>query len=459
MATDLLEEEHSSPLTPGEILGGKYRIGALLGMGGMGVVYEAHHLQLDQRCAIKLLIPELVGSEEVVQRFLREARAIAQIRSEHVVRAIDVDTLPSGVPYIVMEFLEGANTEELLATRGAMPQEMAVDLLLQACEALAEAHAIGIVHRDLKPANLFLTARADGTPIIKVLDFGISKGVPRSDGAPSNLTREQTIMGTPSYMSPEQLRSTHTVDARSDIWSLGVILHEWLTGVTPFGGTTAPDICANVLKEPPQPLRELLPEAPPELEALVQRCLEKEADLRFQNIAAFAFALAPFGSNLASDSAERIVRLLQPADLEEVEEEHSAVRFVSHIPTVSTSPSAPPVATSYRVEEKHHRIGIATLLTATLLLGMAGGGILVGANASQSPERVERVEVERVAPAEVAEAPRPLPIAEPPRPIAEVDSGGPLTTEPEPSLRKPSPKHRTPAPARPRAEDLFNDRK
>ena len=187
---------------------------------------------------------------------MREARAAARIRSEHVARVIDVGTLDDGAPYIVMEYLEGAISRTRSPSAARSRVDEAVELVLQACEALAEAHSLGIVHRDLKPANLFLTQRADGTPCVKVLDFGISKVTqPGTSHAEAALTHTTTIMGSPLYMSPEQLRATRGVDLRTDIWALGVILYELLSGEAPFMGQTLPDISVKIAVEPPPPLR------------------------------------------------------------------------------------------------------------------------------------------------------------------------------------------------------------
>src|SRR5512132_1665322 len=204
----------------GEVLAGKYRVERILGKGGMGVVVAAMHLQLGQRVAIKSLLED--ATQETVSRFIREARAAVRLKSEHTARVLDVGDLPDGAPYMVMEYLDGNDLSHLLRSGGALPTADAVLYVLHACEAMAEAHSIGIIHRDLKPANLFLTRGADGAPTIKVLDFGISKLMHEQQGEDEvQLTRTSALLGSPLYMSPEQLRSAREATVQSDIWSLG----------------------------------------------------------------------------------------------------------------------------------------------------------------------------------------------------------------------------------------------
>jgi eukaryotic-like serine/threonine-protein kinase len=303
----MAESDSIPPVSDGDVLAGKYRVERVLGAGGMGVVVVAMHLELEQRVAVKFLLPNALENPEATARFMREARAAARIKSEHVARVIDVGRLESGAPYIVMEFLRGSDLGAVLQ-HGALQMEEAVDYVLQACEAMAEAHAAGIVHRDLKPANLFLTQRADGSPIVKVLDFGISK-VRSPDVIDASLTKTSTLMGSPLYMSPEQLRSARNVDHRADIWSLGIILFELLTCRLPFAGETLPQLIASILSDPPEPLRARHPEFSPELENVLAKALEKDLDRRYRSIGEFALALAPLAPRRSRDTAERIFRL------------------------------------------------------------------------------------------------------------------------------------------------------
>src|SRR5215472_14961915 len=265
----------------GEILGGKYRIERMLGSGGMGFVMLATHLELDQLVAVKLLLPHVAQNPETVTRFLREAKAATRIRSQHVVRVLDVGRLDSSAPFMVMEYLDGADLAGILAKTGPLPITVAVDYVLQAGEAIAEAHTRGIVHRDLKPGNLFLTRMPGGAPCIKVLDFGISKIAGSDSAQGSGLTTTTMILGTPSFMSPEQMRSTRDVDARADIWSLGAILYALLSGAPPYVGESTADVCAKIIRDPPPPLRAARTDVPEAVERAVIRCLEKAVEQRF----------------------------------------------------------------------------------------------------------------------------------------------------------------------------------
>jgi serine/threonine protein kinase len=300
----------SSPVQPGEVIADRYRVERVIGVGGMGIVLAARHLQLDHLVAIKLLLPEVVDNTEAVSRFLREARAAVRIQNEHVARVTDVGTLPTGAPYMVMEYLEGTDLAALVRSNGPLPIEDAVDFLLQACEAVAEAHSLGIVHRDLKPGNLFLVRRADGSRVVKVLDFGISKttGI---GGAGAPMTNTAVMMGTPLYMSPEQLSSARDVDARADIWSLGIILFELLTGRLPFAGDTIPQLCVAIMHAPPTRMSSLRPDVPAGLDAIVARCVEKTRQLRYGSVADFSRALLEFAPARSGVSVERVTHILE----------------------------------------------------------------------------------------------------------------------------------------------------
>ncbi|WP_437954822.1 serine/threonine-protein kinase [Sorangium sp. So ce119] len=295
------------PIAPGDILLGKYRVENVLGRGAMGLVVAARHLALDDRVAIKVLLPKYVQDADILQRFLREGRAAVRIRSRHVVRVADVGTLENGAPYMVMDHLEGKDLAAVLAESGPLPVPVAIELVLQVCEALAEAHAQGIVHRDVKPSNLFLTRNADGSPCVKVLDFGISKMTHAEDHA---LTRVGGVLGSPLYMSPEQLRSASDVDGRADIYSLGVVLFQLLTGRTPFIALELAQLVYLVTQGEPQRPRALRPDIPEPLEQVILVALARDRDRRFPTIAELALALVPFAPPHMRAAAERLFGVL-----------------------------------------------------------------------------------------------------------------------------------------------------
>ncbi len=298
------------PLVGELVLGGKYRIDHALGAGGMGVVMAAEHITLGRKVAFKFLKPG-EASGEVTERFVREARAAARIDNEHVVRVSDVGVLESGVAYMLMERLEGEDLSKHLRRVGPLSVERAVLYAVQACDAVAAAHAAGVVHRDLKPSNLFLARRPDGSPAVKVLDFGISKASSPAGAEPDQrLTQPGTVLGSPRYMSPEQLRDSRGVDARTDIWSLGAVVHELLTGAPMYEGGTPESLFAVIVSDPPPPLRAKRPDAPPGLEAVVARCARKDPADRFASVAELALALAPFGPPEAAPIAARAARRL-----------------------------------------------------------------------------------------------------------------------------------------------------
>jgi eukaryotic-like serine/threonine-protein kinase len=369
--------EVSLPVPSGSILAGKYRVDALLASGGMGIVAAGEHVALGQRVAIKFL--RGTATPEAVARFMREAKACGRIQSDHIARVFDVDTIADGMPFMVMEHLSGTDLSVLLKERGRLPAAVAVDYVLQACEALAEAHREGIVHRDLKPANLFLTQRADGSPLVKVLDFGISKFRSRSEapGTSDDLTTTNSMMGSPSYMSPEQLRSARDVDARADVWALGAVLYKLVAGRNPFSAPTTPDLCIQILTEPVPPIDDVdLPEG---FRAVVAWCLEKDVARRCPNVAELAVALRPYAEPSSLASIERVVRTL---DL--------PVAPVVRPPPRSAPADVPTAAPSVRdasgAGERRARPRVVVVASA-LLAGAAGLVLLAsgGPRAAPSP--------------------------------------------------------------------------
>jgi serine/threonine-protein kinase len=344
----------------GDVLVGKYRVDGVIGRGGMGVVLRATHLGLEQRVAIKLLVGDTAYSKKAQARFVREAQVAARIQSDHIARVSDVGHLPSGTAYIVMEYLEGENLAQLIARVGRLPVAVAVRYVLQACEALADAHRGGIVHRDLKPANLFLARRREGE-IIKVLDFGISKVMPESPiQGEHDLTRTSALMGSPLYMAPEQMKSAKAADTRADVWAMGSILFELCTGVPPFVGTTLPEICSRILTEEPLSMADAIATVsgtqvigeggaptpppvtiPPGLEPAIRRCLDKNPETRMQTVLLLAESIAHHGGEEALRSAQVIRRILGgPADIPVEPNPLEAERPASPSVT-SASPLAP----------------------------------------------------------------------------------------------------------------------
>ncbi|HEY6080925.1 MAG TPA: serine/threonine-protein kinase [Polyangiaceae bacterium] len=283
------EPETELPVPAGQLLGGKYSVDAVFAEGGMGIVCMGRHVELAQPVAIKFLRRALSGRPSVVQRFLNEARALAALRSEHVVRVMDVGQLESGRPYLVMEHLDGVHLEALLEDQGPLSVETAISYLLQVCEPLAEAHALGIVHRDIKPENLFLWSGGPAKDTVKVLDFGLAKQLGRGNAL--GVTGPQDSLGSPVYMSPEQITTPHLVDGRSDIWSLGVVAYRLLTNTLPFGGGSLVEVLSHILNAAPRPLSEAVPGLDAQLNAIVMRCLVKDPAGRYATMTQLGDAL------------------------------------------------------------------------------------------------------------------------------------------------------------------------
>jgi len=277
----------------------------------MGVVYAAHHEILDQRVALKILLPEVASQATAVARFLNEARLAARLKSDHLCQVLDAGVTENGLPFIAMELLEGCDLARLLYERRApLPVGEATEYVVQALDAVAEAHARGVVHRDLKPSNLFLTQVPGAPPVIKVLDFGISKvdDAFGTGNVPSNITQSRAIIGSPTYMSPEQIQNVKKTDHRADIWSAGVILYELMSGILPFRGETPGEIFVQIIEGQATPLSKLRPEVPGALSEIVARCLKRNVDDRFENVVALAEALAPYAWYKHPESLARMRR-------------------------------------------------------------------------------------------------------------------------------------------------------
>ena len=433
---------------PGEIIVGKYRIEHLIGLGGMGCVAAATHLGLEQRVAIKFLLARYASNPQHVMRFEREAKAAARLKSDHVTKVLDVGVLPSGTPYMVMELLEGEDLAARLQ-HGPLSVADAADILLEAGEGLAEAHRAGIVHRDLKPGNLFLARQSDGSTRVKVLDFGISKIV---DGPGTDLTKTSTLMGSPLYMSPEQMMSAKGTDARSDIWALGCILFECVSGRPPFLAETLPEVCSLILASPPAKLREVAPHLPAELETAIERALVKQPDGRYADLGEMADELAPFSGARGRESALMIRRMLG----REAPPSHESLpppappTPVPMWPSLVHAHTAAPVAQTMPVNPPAHK---AIAIAGAVLLGIAAITTLalsarMGRDASPAaaPELTGAPE-----PSEPAVEVAPAPSIEEKRPLA--SASAPVLASAPPVRKRPPP--RRPLRVKP-GDSLFN---
>lgn len=383
----------------GEVFAGKYVIERELGAGGMGVVMAARHQQLGQTVAIKLLAVPPSALSYAVGRFKAEAHVAAALRSEHIARVMDADVDDKGRHYIVMEYLQGMDLARLLRESGPLPIGDAVGYILQACEGIAEAHSLGIVHRDLKPENLFVTRRKDGSPVVKVLDFGISKMLSNDLRPEHAVTPRGALMGSPLYMSPEQLRGPSDVSPQSDIWGLGVILYELLTDKIPFSGSQLPEVVAAVLSSPPAPVESLRPDVPAELAAAIAKALQKEASARFGDVSELARALGAWAPAWASDCVARASRTL---GIPAVDARLSGdSRPIAEISTLTP----PPVAVATPAPAQPRRKG-AAIAAAVAVIAIASGALLLRGGGADAPPAAS-APVAPVAPARTAAAPAP----------------------------------------------------
>jgi serine/threonine-protein kinase len=442
-----------SPVSPGDVLAGRYRVERIIGIGGMGVVVAARHLELDHLVAIKFLLPKVAENKDVVGRFTREARAAVKIQNEHVARVTDVGTLETGAPYMVMEHLEGTDLEDYSRKSGPLSVEDCTDFILQACEAIAEAHALGIVHRDLKPGNLFLVRRPDGSRIVKVLDFGISK----ITGGNNSVAPTTAMLGSPPYMSPEQLTTPRDVDARTDIWSLGVILYRLLTGRVPFDAETIVLLCSIILHGDTPSVREARADVPAGLDTIIGRCLQKDRARRYANIGELARALLEFAPERSRVSVERVLHLTaaEAAEAETVQGKRprrsSAPDVTPFTPVIETNSSWG--QTAARGAKQRSRRGVWLVLGAALVgLGVFATWRLNLVPAPARPESTPSAPATQASvPSPPAELPKPEPQVEPTA-IAQpvVSSAPPPIVSATPPPRAPwKPGTRKPAPAPP----------
>jgi serine/threonine-protein kinase len=430
---------------PGSVIAGRFRVLRVLGIGGMGAVLEAENTSLGQRIALKVLRRELVGSREAQVRFDQEARAVSQLHTDHVARVHDLGKTEENEPFIVMELLDGYTLDTPIDSPEQTPISLAIDLAAEACVGLAVAHAAGMVHRDIKPGNLFVTRRADGSEIVKVLDFGLIK-ITKSDQL--RLTSSATVFGTPLYMSPEQIMSSTKVDARTDQHAMAMVLFELLTKQPPYYDESPTAVTVKIATLAPPSLRALRPDAPAQLDAILVKALAKAPEQRFEDIACFALAIAPFGTERAQSAARKAAAALnRPAVVPEVTLPTSAVTGTETVSGLSTM---------RRLDVKRSRRFGVVAVGAAALLGV--GGAVLGYGLMTAPSSGSRsgdptAAVPEASPVPTAEAtdtpsamepriepsaPPPTPSASSPAPSASVESAPPITAG-KPKPRPPSP--------------------
>ncbi len=399
-----------SPLNVGDVLAGKFRVLGVLGSGGMAVVLAAEHLELGQKVAIKMLHPQFSADPTMAKRFVREGRNAVQIQSEHVCRVTDVARRDDGTPLLVMEHLEGKDLAKVCKENGPLPISDAVEYVLQACEAVAVAHSLGIIHRDLKPPNLFLTRRVDGSPCVKVLDFGISKALISDEALEGGLTLTTNMIGSPMYMSPEQMEASSKVDLRTDLWALGMILFKLLTGKGAYRASNIAELARAIANEAPLRVRALRPEVPEGLDAAVNLCLQRDRDQRCANVAVLAASLAPFAPPRTSPLVDRIQRIVdaspsqptlsaastgqvpavQAETVDSTSGINASVSIDANRPLQSISP--PPLAPTDAPPQKRSRralfiaAGIGAATAVGMLIVIAGGGEKKPSAASGPPD-------------------------------------------------------------------------
>lgn len=435
----------NSPVPLGEVFAGKYRVDRILGEGGMGVVVAAHHLELDQTVAIKFLLDGVAGSKEGSERFRREARAAAKIQSDHVVRVLDVGVLDSGERYMVMEYMHGQDLSDELKDHGTFSIPEATGFILEALDAIGHAHSVGIVHRDLKPANLFLARRSDGTARVKVLDFGISKTFGSASASELSLTKTSAWMGSPLYMSPEQMQSARDVDHRADIWSMGAIYYELLTGQPPYLAESLPQLCNLLLTADPLDVRSLRPDIPAELAEVITRCLARKVETRIQSAQELAQLILPF----ASSTAVRRSRLPVLA-LDRTEMGHTAASGLrGSAPSFdpATAPGLAPrpsFATISAETVTGHSASVPGKLASSkkLVVALALGAVLLGGvgfavwSRSQDATQKDRDSMGFV-PSQSDTSPEAPAVVEP-KPTPEVPSAAPSTAPAAPATSEPA---------------------
>jgi len=450
-------------LQTGDLLAGRYRIQSILGKGGMGIVYAAADEKTKTDVAVKLLRSS-AGTNTNIERFLREAQVSARVGSERIVRVLECGSLNERQPYLVMERLEGSDLGCRIKEEKSLPLQDVADVVVQACEALAAAHALGIVHRDIKPSNLFEHRPAGQPPALKVLDFGISKCRSRDGGGELTLTSSHDggLLGSPPYMSPEQIRDARRVDSRSDLWSLGAVAYRLLSGRYPFEGTSVGAVFASILERPVTPLRELGVCVPVAVEAALARAMDRDRALRFKNAGELATAFAPFASARVRPLAERAVEISRrsPYPLE-VDEPHTL--------TISSRPSEHPIEPVVvgteslpHVRERRNFIAVASAVVAAaglIVFSANADRVAVAAGAPPAEARAAAAQIvaasSAAADAAAAQAAPVLELAEAPspaKPAAPRDPGRRRAPSPPPAAAKKAPLPAPPSSAAPPAD-------
>ncbi|PID38916.1 MAG: hypothetical protein CSA24_00390 [Deltaproteobacteria bacterium] len=381
--------EATDVLPPARLLAGKYRLGRLLGEGGMGAVYEAEHTGLGTQVAVKLLNESFASDANALSRFRREARATAAISHDNIVAVYDTGTDEQGIPFIVMEQLEGESLSAYLRRERMLEPEVATAITLQILAGLGAAHEKTVIHRDLKPGNVILATKPDGAQVVKVLDFGISKYY--SDPALPDVTATGAVIGTPRFMAPEQARGDRDIDGRVDIYAVGVLLYRMLCGKLPFSGHDQREIIERILEGNPTPLRQIVPEIPQELERVVMRSLAVERGERQQDTAQFADELQ---RAMPSVTAGKPIRIRVPTST------YSTITGRSQIgpsvPSLIAAPTAPTGAASSNVEtrpegaaakrkarEERRKRGVVYTLLGLLVAALAAGGGYLAVRATE----------------------------------------------------------------------------
>lgn len=439
------------------IIAGKYKLDRVLGEGGMGVVLKATHLHLGECVAVKFLQPDMLNEEGLKERFIREARLLSKIKSEHVVRVYDVDTLPSGVPFFVMEHLEGSDLSERVMRGKPLSIEEAVDFAMQACVGLAEVHARGIVHRDLKPSNLFVCERSDGRPIVKLIDFGISKDIAPTSPEFS-ATKTTDLRGSPFFMAPEQLRHPRCADTSVDIWALGITLYHLLSASFPFEADNVMELSIKIFSERPVPLCERRKDVPQALGDVVSRCLQKNPSERFANVAELCAALKSFALESDQAYAEQAARILLHGAKKLSRPSLPTDDIAPALPPSESKTHNPPLSTTSavaRLKDRHSLIDLKNIRPSNVprvfkVIGLATtAAIIAGTLTLLTAERHQELPVHsewaEAAPAEIPPAVQPIPsvlVNLPSSPITPATgSGGPVpippsTTPPAPAQTK-----------------------